>query len=74
MCVFVYIKLHITTQPGPDILIFLCHSNISSLWGSVIATVTTSSDKTRQKGTGSLYAFSYGLQTPLGFLFVSIVT
>ena len=29
VCVCVFIKLHITAQPGTDILIFLCYSNRS---------------------------------------------
>ena len=32
-CVCVFIKLHITAQPGPVKLIFQCYSNGSALWG-----------------------------------------
>ena len=28
MCVCVFIKLHITTQSGPVILVILCHSHV----------------------------------------------
>ena len=33
VCVCVFIKLHITAQPGPVKLIFQCYSNGSALWG-----------------------------------------
>ena len=33
VCVFVFIKLHITTQSGPVILVILCHSHLSSQGG-----------------------------------------
>ena len=33
VCAFVFIKLHITAQPGAVKLIFQCYSNGSALWG-----------------------------------------
>ena len=36
VCVCVFIKLHITAQPGPVTLIFQCYSNGSSLWGMCV--------------------------------------
>ena len=35
-CVSVFIKLHITAQPGLVILVILCHSHRSSQGGSII--------------------------------------
>ena len=51
VCVCVYIKLHITAQPGPDMLSFYATRIDPPYGGSVIATVMTSSDKTRQRGS-----------------------
>ena len=42
VCMYVFIKLHITTQSGPVILVILCHSR-----GSMIL-ITKTSDQTRQ--------------------------
>ena len=39
VCVCVFIKLHITAQPGSVKLIFQCYSNGSALWGSVCVCV-----------------------------------
>ena len=33
VCMYVFIKLHITTQSGPVILVILCHSHWSSRGG-----------------------------------------
>ena len=45
LCLCVFIKLHITAQPGPVKLIFQCYSNGSALWG-----ISGCDNKTRQKG------------------------
>ena len=36
VCVCVFIKLHITGQPGPVKLFFQCYSNGSALWGMYV--------------------------------------
>ena len=33
VCVYIYVKLHITAQPGPEIQIFYCYQYGSTLWG-----------------------------------------
>ena len=51
VCMYVckFIKLRITAQSGPAILVILCHSRLSILGGSMIL-VTRTSDQARQRG------------------------
>ena len=39
MCVCVFIKLHITAQSGPVILVILCHSHLPSVWVCVFVCI-----------------------------------
>ena len=50
VCVCVFIKLHITTQSGPVILVIIYHSHCSSQGGINDILVTKTSDQTRQRG------------------------
>ena len=56
-CVCVFIKLHITTQSGPVILVILCHSHWSSR-GGINDTCYENLWSDATKGTRSLYLYN----------------
>ena len=57
VCVCVFIKLHITTQSGPVILVILCHSHWSSR-GGINDTYYENLWSDATKGTRSLYLYN----------------
>ena len=57
MCMFVCIKLHITAQSGPVILVILCHLQRSSQ-GGINDTYYENLSSDATKGTLSLYLYS----------------
>ena len=57
VCMYVFIKLHITTQSGPVILVILCHSHWSSR-GGINDTYYENLWSDATKGTRSLYLYN----------------
>ena len=57
VCVCVFIKLHITAQSGPIILVILCHSH-RSFQGGVNDTYYEDLGSDATKGTHYLYLYS----------------